>query len=63
MSPMVYAGSLSVSMTDGRSGERCAPYRTVNPACVVGSHGDGPAATQRDLHTEHVTMLQLGSRC
>jgi hypothetical protein len=63
MSPRIYAGSLSVSMTDGQSGELCAPYGTVKSACVVGSHGTRRAATQRDLHAKNITLLELRSRC
>ena len=44
MSLRICAGSLS---------EPCAQYGMVNSACVVGSHGTGHAATQRDLHAEH----------
>jgi hypothetical protein len=63
MSPRMYAGSLSVSMTDGPSGELCAPYGTVKSACVVGSHGTRRAATQGDLHAENITVLAMRSRC
>lgn len=63
MSPRIYAGSLSFSMTDGPSGEPCASYGTVKSVCVVGSHGTRRAATQRNLHAENITVLELGSRC
>ena len=60
MSPRIYAGSsLSVSMTDGQSGELCASYGAVKSACVV-------RATARDGHRLNVifiTILELGSRC
>jgi hypothetical protein len=56
-------GSLSVSLTDGQGGELCAPYGTVKSTCVVTNYGTGRAATQRDLHAENITVLELGSRC
>ena len=53
---------MSLRMCAGSLSELCAPYGMVDSACVVGSNGPGRAATQRDLHAENITDIQLRSR-
>jgi ribosomal protein S11 len=53
---------MSLRMCAGSLSELCAQYGMVNSACVVGSNGPGRAATQRDLHAENITDIQLRSR-
>ena len=37
MSPRIYAGGLTSSATDTRSGLLCAPHGTITSACVIKS--------------------------
>ena len=51
-----------MSLCAGSLSELCAQYGMVNSACVVGSNGAGRTATQRDLHAENITDIELRSR-